>query len=420
MTSRERVLAAVTHGEPDVFPLDFGCHRSSGIAAIAYSKLRDYLGMEKKPIRVYDIVQQLAYIDEDMLDLFHVDTRELGRAFSENLEEWKEWTLPDGKPCLVPKFLDLRKKEGIWNLYAPSGQLLGIQKPGMVYFEQVYWPLKGQTEGITPRKILDALGEQLWATPCMPAFNDIHIDILVQKANEYYQNTDKAVSFIFGGSFWEPAGYIYGLENMFMNLALEPELVQLTMGTMLKNHFRLAASLYAPIANSVDIVVCGDDLGMQNGPMFSLDMYREFIKEPQRQIWKKLKEIGPAPINLHSCGSITSIMPDFIEIGLDTVNPVQISATNMDARNLKDHFSSKLAMWGGGCDTQKILPFGTPKEVAASVRNQIEILGKNDFIFQQVHNIMANVPPENIVAMFNEVNRIRGFSIYEPKGPVRS
>lgn len=410
MNSRERVLAAVSHKEPDVFPLDFGGHRSSGISAIAYNKLRNFLGLEKKPIRVYDIIQQLAYIDDDMLDLFHVDTRELGRAFSEENNVWKEWVLPDGTPCLVPSFLDLRKEGDTWFIYSPKGQKLAFQKPDMTYFSQYFWPLKGQTEDIKEETILDALNNQMWVTPCQPDFGKIPTVELVKRAKEYYLNTDKAVTFIFGGGFWEPSGYIYGLEDMFMNLALEPELVDLTLDTMLSNHIKLVDSLYKPISDSVDIIVVGDDLGMQNGPMFSNQMYREFFKERQRKLWTKIKEAGKAKINLHSCGSISSIMNDLIEVGLDTVNPVQVSAANMEASYLKENFSSRLCMWGGGCDTQKVLPFGTPSEVKKHVANQIEKLGKKDFVFQQVHNIVATVPPENIVAMFDTVNEIRGFS----------
>src|SRR3989304_1599000 len=140
MTPRERVLAALDHDEPDRVPIDFSGHRSSGIAAIAYAKLRKALGFPERPIRVYDPIQQLAIVDEDVLQRIHVDAMELGRGFALEDEHWVDWTLPDGTPCQMPKWAAPRREEGAWVLRSRSGRVIGRMPDGAIYFEQSYWP----------------------------------------------------------------------------------------------------------------------------------------------------------------------------------------------------------------------------------------------------------------------------------------
>src|SRR4030042_1587821 len=140
MTSRERILAALNHRETDRVPVDFSGHRSSGIAAMAYPKLREFPALPHKPVRVYDIVQQLAVVDEDVLDRFGVDTIELGRAFALNDESWSPWTLPDGTPCFVPSWTPLERDDGRWVIRSKTGRILAHMPEGVLYFEQTYYP----------------------------------------------------------------------------------------------------------------------------------------------------------------------------------------------------------------------------------------------------------------------------------------
>ena len=159
------------------------------------------------------------------------------------------------------------------------------------------------------------------------------------------------------------------------------------------------------VGDYIDIIVFGDDLGMQTGPQISPDMYREFFKPRHKILWNRAKELADVKVNLHCCGGIRELIPDLIEAGLDSVNPVQINCSEMDLGELKEEFGSDLVFWGGGCDTGSILPCESPEAVAKHVHEQVEIGKKGGgFVFQQVHNILANVPPENIVAMFNAVN----------------
>ena len=154
----------------------------------------------------------------------------------------------------------------------------------------------------------------------------------------------------------------------------------------------------------IDVINFGDDLGAQNCPQISPRMYREFFKPRHAMMWARAKQLAPVKVMLHCCGAVRPLLPDLIDAGLDVINPVQISCRGMDAEGLKRDFGKDLAFWGGGCDTQRILPCGTPDEVRAHVREQVRIMSPGGgFIFQQVHNILANVPPENIIAMYGAV-----------------
>ncbi|MFH1941839.1 MAG: uroporphyrinogen decarboxylase family protein, partial [bacterium] len=159
------------------------------------------------------------------------------------------------------------------------------------------------------------------------------------------------------------------------------------------------------VGDSIDIIAFGDDLGMQTGPQISPAMYREFFKPRHKTMWDRAKQLADVKIMLHCCGGVRELMPDLIEAGLDAINPIQISCRGMDTRSLKAEFGKDIVFWGGGCDTQHILPEGTPETVRAHVREQVEILSPGGgFVFQQVHNILPNVPPENVAAMFEAVN----------------
>jgi uroporphyrinogen decarboxylase len=163
------------------------------------------------------------------------------------------------------------------------------------------------------------------------------------------------------------------------------------------------------VGKYIDVIQVNDDLGTQNSPQMSRELYREMLKPYHKKLWSYIKERSGKPILLHSCGSIYDLIPDLIEIGVDALNPVQVSARNMDTRKLKREFGRYITFWGGGCDTQKILPYGTPEDVRSEVRRRAEELGEDGgFVFCQVHNIQHDVPPENILAMYEELKAIDG------------
>ncbi|MBN1507420.1 MAG: hypothetical protein JW955_11270 [Sedimentisphaerales bacterium] len=170
-------------------------------------------------------------------------------------------------------------------------------------------------------------------------------------------------------------------------------------------HLEKLERFLAAVGPCIDIILFGDDLGMQTGPMMSPRMYCEFFKSRHKLLWTRAKELADVKVMLHCCGGVRELLPHLIEAGLDAINPVQISCRGMDARELKREFGKDLTFWGGGCDTRDILAGGTPAQVAEHVKRQVEIFSPGGgFVFQQVHNILANVPPENIVTMFDAVN----------------
>ena len=398
MTSRERVLAALNHKQPDRVPIDLSSHRSSGIAAIAYPKLRKYLGLEPKSIRVYDVIQELAIVDEDVLDLFNVDAIELGRGFALEDKDWKDWVLPDGTACLVPEWTNLERENNRWIIRSKSGKIIAHMPDGALYFEQTYFPF-AENEDINA--IPAALDECMWATVASPP-GPVNDKELADGAKKLRENTDRAIIGLFGGNLFEIGQFLYRNDNFMMLLAAEPQRAHNFLDKLTELHMANLENYLSAVGEYIDVILFGDDLGMQAGPMMSTQMYQEFFKPRHKLLWNRAKELADVKVQLHCCGGIKPLIPELIEAGIDAINPVQISCVGMDAAELKAEFGKDITFWGGGCDTRGTLPNTTPKEIAEHVREQTKILSPGGgFVFQQVHNIMSNVPPENIVAMFN-------------------
>jgi uroporphyrinogen decarboxylase len=399
MTSRQRILSTINHLQPDRVAVDFGAHRSSGIMAIAYRKLRQHLGLPPRPIRVYDIIQQLAIIDEDVLRRFGVDAMEMGRGFALDDRHWKSWVLPDGGECLIPAWVDVRRDGDDWIIYSPRGVAAAIQKAGSLYFEQMHWPL---LEGV-PHD-LSSLPEMMqdisWAVPAPPE-PDAN---LAAGAKALRASTDRAIVALFGGNLLEWGQFLCRNDNFFMLLASEPQTAHRLLDRLVEIHLANLEKFLTAVGKHIDIILFGDDLGMQTGPQVSPAMYHEFFFPRHRAMWNRAKELANVKVMLHCCGGVRELLNDLIAAGLDTINPVQITCNGMDPAALKRDFGARLCFWGGGCDTRQILPQSTPAQVRQHVLDQLKIFAPSGgFVFQQVHNIMADVPPQNIVAMFDAV-----------------
>lgn len=401
MTSRERVLSALSHRESARVPVDFSGHRSSGIAALAYPKLRRSLGLPPEPIYVYDVVQQLAIVGQDVLDRFDVDTIEMGRGFALRPTNWTDWTLPDGTPCLVPAWTRIEREPQRWVIRSQDDRVLAQMPDGALYFEQTYFPL---AEDGGPRTVREALDQTMWTAIASPP-GPVDSDTLRAGARQLRSSTDRAIIGLFGGNLFEIGQFCYRNDIFMMMLAGEPKKAHAFLDELMEIHLGNLDRFLGAVGPFIDIILFGDDLGMQTGPMMSPQMYREFFKPRHQLLWTRAKKLANVKVMLHCCGGVRELLPDLIEAGVDTINPVQISCRGMDAGGLKAEFGKDITFWGGGCDTRDILINGTPKQVAEHVKRQVEILRPGGgFVFQQVHNILANVPPENIVAMFDAVN----------------
>jgi len=207
---------------------------------------------------------------------------------------------------------------------------------------------------------------------------------------------------VFGCNLLEWGQFLYRNDNFLALLAAEPDRAHDLLERLTELHMKALEKYLKLVGQYIDVIVFNDDLGMQNGPQISPRMYREFFKPRHGRLWQRAKELADVKVKLHSCGDIRLLLPDLIEAGLDAVNPVQISCKGMDAAGLKRDFGKDITFWGGGCDTQWMLSHGTPEAVSDHVKQQVEILRQGGgFVFQQVHNILADVPPENVVAMLD-------------------
>lgn len=404
-TSRERVLASLNHRQPDRVAVDLSGYRSSGIAAMAYPKLRTALGLPPRRVDVYDPPQQLAICHDDVLDRLGIDTIELGRGFCQDDKWWSDWTLPDGTPCRMPVWAAPERADGGWQLRTPSGRVMARMPNQAVTFDQVYWPfIEDQDEDLS--RIEELYPEHMWTGAASPPGPSItRMEDLATGARALRARTDRAILGLFGGNLLEMGQFYYRMDKFLMMLAGEPQRAHRFLDALMEVHLRNLEQYLAAVGDSIDVICFGDDLGAQNSPQISPRMYREFFKPRHAQLWGRAKQLADVKVMLHCCGAVRPLLPDLIDAGLDAINPVQISCRGMEAEGLKRDFGKDLTFWGGGCDTQRVLPDGSPEQIREHVLRQCEILAPGGgFVFQQVHNIMANVPARNIVAMYDAVN----------------
>lgn len=374
MTSRERLLAALNHQEPDRVPIDLGGNQT-GIHKFAYQALIKHLGIDDE-INIMDAVQQLAQPCEAVLERLHVDTRYIAAGAA---GDWKGGIVQETRDGRL--WHDLVDEFGVrWSM--PDDQ---------PYFMD-----------ITHHPLADATIEDIRAYP-FPKGDDAGRFVgLRDRALQIKQETPYAVVSGISGVTYEICWYMRGLEKWFMDMMTNPEFCEALIDQTFKFWMDWFHMFLGEVGDVVDVIMIGDDLAGQTGPLFNPMVYKEIVKPRHKKLVQYIKSRTNAKIWYHTCGACTQYIPELIDNGIDVLNPVQISAVDMEPVNLKAKFGDKLSFWGGGIDAQHILPHGTPEQVREEVRKNLEAFKPGGgYVFNNVHNIQAGVPPKNIIALYD-------------------
>ncbi len=374
MTSRERVLTALDHREPDRVPFDLNSTLVSGIHHIAYNRLREYLGLKKKETELFDRVQGLARVHDDVYEKLEVDTRGVltGSPFGWELELE-----------VSPEYEQFTDVWGItWRRPKPHG----------LYYDMVGHPLKGKT--------LDEVKKYDWPNP-----RDENRMMGIKKEASKLSKSDCLVVLGTVGmtvGLLQTFQWLLGYEDSFYALAADPELTHYLVGKLAEMDIEFWEWAIPYLGDDIKVVLYADDFGMQTGPVFSYEMYKRYFHPWYSKIFSTIKkQRSDLYIFFHSCGSSRFILPDLIESGVDIFNPVQYTSADMEPGKLKKDFGEDLTFWGGGIDTQKILPTGSVQQVRDEVKRRIDDFAPGGgFVFNTIHNIQPDVPPENIMAMW--------------------
>jgi uroporphyrinogen decarboxylase len=409
MNSRERILAAISHREPDRIPIVLGATPSSGISVVAYQNLLKYLRKDELQTYVYDVVQEVVQPDMEILEHFGVDVLDLGRKFNQSQNYWHRLELIKGYAGMYPKwFKPQRQTDGSWLAPNITGEPVGRMPFGATFFDQIVFPyLDGYPEnyknlGLSmQRTVWGGFGFTPWDWAEQPDF----WEMLRKGALEMKEQTDKAILLGVGCNLFEWGTFMRRMDNFLTDLYLEPLEVHRFLDALMQKHLDLLVKTCEAVGDLIDIIKFGDDLGTTNGPFFDNATYREFFKPRHKMLCDYVKTHSGMHTMLHCCGGIYELIPELIEAGFEILNPVQINAVHMEPERLKNEFGSEITFWGGGIDTRSVLNHATPQEVKDHVRHNLEIFSKGGgYVFNTVHNIMPDVPPENIVAMFRTVH----------------
>jgi uroporphyrinogen decarboxylase len=372
MNSYERVRLALNHREADRVPFDLGGTGLSTIHVTAYQKLRRYLALPQVDPRVAFVPEQLVLVDTDVADRLETDVRPV---------------LPGTPSTFEYVFCD----EGRYEAYTDEWGI-GWRKPkdGGFYYDMADHPLASA----------DSL-DDLRTYPLPDPLDDGRFATLRSQA-EAAVSEGKAVALLGPcAGIAEVYSWLRGYEQYYMDLARNHQWVAYMLDRLADFKCTFWERALSEVGDLVDVVVEADDLAGQQAPLMSPRTYRSLIQPRHKRLFSFVKEQAPVKLFYHSCGAVRRLIPDLIDAGIDALNPVQISAAGMNLSELKQEFGNDLVFWGGGVDTQGVLGAGTPDQVREDVRRNIEALAPGGgFVFAAVHDIQANVPPENIVAMW--------------------
>ncbi|WP_010253611.1 uroporphyrinogen decarboxylase family protein [Treponema primitia] len=412
MGSREYVLQSLNHKQPEKLPLDLGGTPSSGISAIGYNKLKKALGINDRSCKIYDVVQQVAQPELNVLDAIHGDTLCLGRAFNDKPEDWYDVTLADGSLGQYPVWFKPTKAEkGGYNYYDEEGDYLARMPEGGTFFDQTYFPYIDAYPA-DYKDIAKAMNKVLWQKLAHSPWDNAGMPDfwgeLRRRALKLRESSDRAIVITCGCNLFEWGTFLRKMDNFLVDIYTEEDDVIRLLDVLMEIHLQSLEKVCNAVGDIVDILRFGDDLGMTTGMFMSQEKYQTIFKPRHTKLCEYVHKHSTMKTFLHSCGSIYPIMGDLIEAGYDIINPVQTTAKQMDPVALKKEFGKDIVFWGGGCNTQSVLNQGTPQEVYDHTRKMIDIFFQDGgFVFNTVHNVLPDVPEENMLALYRAVGEYK-------------
>ena len=393
MNHRERVLTALRHQEPDRVPLDFGGTVDTTIAGISYQALRQELGLQPNTTRVLDAYQQTAVIDDDVRAALEVDA---APVFYE-CDGWRQGVLGDGSPAELPaKFHARMTSDGAQIVVNEAGITTARMPVGGYFFDPVHAPLAQATDvGDIDKCRRDIENFD------KPDYLDKSYADTAAKARDLHANTDYALVGFFGAHILQACQILRGWDKFLMDMLDNRAFAEALMDRLHEANMKRFLDYVDTVGEHVDIILVEEDLGMQDRPLMRPEVYRELLKPRQMEFIRLVKKHSDAVVLMHTDGAVAPMIPDFIEMGVDVLNPVQVSAVGMAPRELKREFGADIAFWGAGCDSQSVLSFGTVQQVEDEVKKRIDELAPGGgYVFSSIHNVQSEVPPANAVAMF--------------------
>jgi hypothetical protein len=420
MNSRKRMGATLSHKQPDRLVVDFGGGFQTGIHVSLVYQLRQAFGLDAPgtPVKVVEVYQMLGEVADDLRDALGVDTVPLygtGTMFGFPAKEFKEWRLHDGTPVLVP--VDFNTQ------YEANGDLLqypendrsvppsGRMPAGGYFFDAIPRSAPVEDESLNPSDNTEEFG---------PVADD-ELDLLAKRAEKLHRETGRALFCTFGGlafgdialvpaTFLKRPKGIRDIEDWYVSTVMRPDYIKAVFDRQAEIAVANLARLHAAVGDRISVIqTSGTDFGTQNGPFCSPDAYRELYLPYQKRVNGWIHAHTNWKTFMHCCGGVAPLLDGIVDAEFDILNPVQCSAAGMGARWLKKNYGDRLTFWGGGVDTQRTLPFGTPDEVRAQVKERIEIFAPGGgFVFNTVHNVVARTPFENLMAMFEVVKSYQG------------
>ncbi len=366
MNSRERVLAALNHQIPDRVPIDLGSFPgATSMNVRAYQKLLEHFGI-KRDVRIAALIMFTAEIDEDILNRFHVDTKTVTPSRSVS-----EFGIPED---FVDRPWGVKWRRSTDYTYAPvEGPFQKIVKPTVEDVKNYPWPKPAEIEDFAQ-----------WR----------------EKGKRLRQESDKALVARVVPGIFTLAQFMRGFEGWMTDLIMNREFSDAFHARLCAIWIETVGRIIEALEDNIDIIMFGDDFGLQNQPIMSPAMFRERVKPLMKKMVGTIKPLTKAKIAFHTCGSVFAYIDDFMDIGIDVLNPMQSNAKDMDPVRIKEKTAGKMALWGG-IDTHEVLPQGTPKDVREEVKRKIAVYGKGGgYMLSADHNILVDVPPENLITLF--------------------